>query len=212
VCARPARPGRGHRPGPALRLPADGCAMHSPAPPQRHRPSPLPRRNVASRQPGAKAPGQRPTRPRRALAFVVWGTRVAAAPSRRSGGKAVRLFVRPTGRPLSRTRGSSCRPARGRTLFQQRVSVDSPVPDSWKAATRRCNQQRGDRTCSLVRDIGPNAALKHRTFGDATSPAVRPTGRETGLEGGCADPAATRRIDGIQSVVYARHQARLLPG
>jgi hypothetical protein len=64
----PARAGkRSAFPVPARRGGGRWCHAFPLPPPPWQRPSPLPRRNVASRQPGAKAPGQRPPRPRRAL-------------------------------------------------------------------------------------------------------------------------------------------------
>jgi hypothetical protein len=160
---------------------AEGGPMRPPGPPpQWQRPPPLPRRNVASRQPGAKAPGQRPPRPwaghfappGRALACVARGETVLATPSRRGRGNAVRFLSPPEWATLVPDPGKLLPPGTGSDLIQPRVSVDSPVPDTWKAATRRCNQQRGDRTCSLVCNIGPNQGVKHRTFGNATSPGA----------------------------------------
>jgi len=68
-------------------------------------PSPLPRRCAGIIvQPGAKAPGQRPTRPRRALRprrvgrwpVLFWDLPVCGAPSRAGGGNAVRFLIPPS--------------------------------------------------------------------------------------------------------------------
>jgi hypothetical protein len=104
--------------GNAMRFLFPPGVVEAVSPLQWQRPSPLPRRNVACRKPGAK-PRPVPALTRRTLAYVVQGTRVVAAPSRRGGGNAVRLLVRPDGRPLVRTWAGCARPGGGRSLLQQ---------------------------------------------------------------------------------------------
>ncbi len=90
-------------------------------------PSPLPKRHAAPCQPGAKAPGQRPTRPRRALAFCCSRTcRSAGHRSARAGETRV-AFPEPARRdgPFPRIAKSS--PAGGRPDFFIQHPADAPA-------------------------------------------------------------------------------------
>ena len=131
-------------------------------------PSPLPRCVRATGQPGAKAPGQRPTRPRRALRprrvgrwpAVFLDRPIYRAPSRRGGGNAVRFLVPPgaafSGMPGLSGRGH--RPGQGSGKGDQSRVWHGPDQASkspaWPHAPPRSHPGAG--TCPLPAGVPPH--------------------------------------------------------
>ncbi len=115
VYGEPSRTGGGN----AVRFLIPPAPTKAFSPLQWQGPSPLPQHNAAPCQPGAKAPGPRPPRPRRALACIVLERMLPFGPqSFTGGGNAEGFRTRPERGPLSPGSGKSSSPADGGMQFQ----------------------------------------------------------------------------------------------